>query len=608
MRRFIIIVLTLLGGMNGTAQVTFEARAPKVMEVGEQFKVAYVLNKRVESLNIPEMEGCSMLHGPSIGTSSSYSNINGKVVTVSEYSHTYLFVAEKEGKFTLAPATVVIDGKEYKSNSLTITVVPTDPNRAVTTPRSSRQSSPQQQQGTNVINEENLFLRFELRRHSLYAGEGVEAVLKVYTRLNIGGFGRSKFPAFDGMLAEDVPMPKIEVEREEYNGKVYDAAVLRRWVLFPQHTGEITIDPFEVECNIIQRERGGDPFFDAVFGNTRAVSATIRSKSVKMTVNPLPLKDKPTGFSGVVGNITLSESLSSDTVRANDALTYRVTFRGSGNLKMLAAPKINFPVDFEVYDPKVSRNVRTERGTTTGSVTFEYLLIPRFAGDYTLPAVNYSFFDLQSKSYRMLTGKPHPVHVLKGNEVATVAGEAVAQSFKKEDLRVLGEDIRFIKTGENNLQPKGVRYFRTWIYVWSLTIPFVFCVVGMWLNRRRIKANADLVKVKSKRASKMAQKRLKIAAGAMQSGDSGRFYQEVLTALWGYVSYKLNIPASELNRDNISEHLTRRGVTEGALRSFMEVLDQCEYVRYAPDSDREQGMDTFYRESMAVIMQLDKMI
>jgi len=297
-------------------------------------------------------------------------------------------------------------------------------------------------------------------------------------------------------------------------------------------------------------------------------------------------------------------------VNANDAITYKVTFRGTGNLKLLKAPTINFPLDFEVYDPKESRDLNITENGTTGSVSFEYLIIPRYSGDYKIPAIRFSYFDSQSNTYKTIAGAEYNIHVRKGadkGQVETSTGNQV-KSFKKEDVRKVGEDIRYLKTEGLNLKAAGVRFFGTTLYWLALLIPFVLFVVGAVLNRRRIKANADIVRVKNKAANKMARKRLKVAASAMKNHNAEQFYDEVLKALWGYMSYKLNIDRAELNRDNISEILQSKGVEEDRIKEFIAVLDTCEYARYAPGSNSDQEMGKVYTDSIDVITKLDKAI
>ena len=606
MRSFIIVLLLcVIGGAKVFAQETkFTASAPSVVEVGEQFRLSFVLNKQGENLQVPTLQGFDLLAGPSLSTSFNTSIINGKMEQSSEYTYTYVLEAREEGEYTVAPATITVDGKEYKSSPLKIKVI-----KGSDKPKGNNNASSsgiREDRGSSTITDDDLFLRMEVSRNSLYVGESLTATLKVYARVNLVDVQGKKIPPFDGFLTEDVKIPQIRLEREEYNGKIYDrVGVLQKTILFPQHAGTLTIDPYELICVVRQRVAGrSNSIFDDFFGQSRDVRVICKSKPVKITVKPLPEAGKPLGFSGMVGTLAMTTSTSTDTLRANDALTYKVVLRGTGNMKLLEAPKISFPHDFDVYDPKVIKDMNG----TSGTVTFEYLVIPRYAGEYKIPAVQYSYFDPQSGTYKILTGKEYTVRVAKGNESGQGTGEAALQSFKKEDVRMLGQDIRYIKTGKSDLRQRGVQYFATMEYWLSFLIPFVLFVVGMILNRRRIKANADLVRVKSKTANKMAQKRLRAASVAMKAGNSELFYQEVLNALWGYVSYKLNISASELNRDNISEHLTRRGADTTLIQGFIEVLDHCEYARYAPGANQDEEMDKVYKDSLSIIMKLDKAI
>lgn len=609
MRSFLVLfILCYFSGLKGIAQnAEFKVSAPSVVEVGDEFKLVYTLNDKGSDVRLGNLNGLNVLMGPSVSQSYSTEVINGKMTSNTEFVYTYILTADKEGEYTIEPASVTVDGKTVKSDAIKIKVIKGSGNKS-----SSQQGdrSDGVDESSNRISEENLFLRLEVSRNSLYVGESLVATLKVYSRVDLANFGRSKFPTFDGFLSEDVQLPTpIELKREEYNGRIYNVGILQQTILFPQHAGEITIEPFEVDCIVQQRvtSSGFDPF-DSFFGNIRRVNVPRKTRPVKITVKSLPETGKPLGFSGMVGNITMSVSMTPDTLAANDALTYKVVFKGNGNMKLLEAPRISFPHDFEVYDPKVSRDISTNINGTSGTVTFEYLVIPRFAGDFSIPAVTYSFFDSRTNTYKTLKGKEYAVHVLKGNEPVGGTGTSAVQSFKKEDLKMLGEDIRFIKPGNSNLKAKGVLYFGTPAYWLSFLIPFILFAVGMILNRRRIKANADLVRVKRKTANKMAQKRLRAAAVAMKAGNAEAFYQEVLKALWGYMSFKLNIEASELNRDNISEHLKGHGMSSELIQNFISVLDHCEYARYAPGNKQGEEMEQIYRDSLTVITKMDKAI
>lgn len=610
MKRFGFILLLFITGIAYGQEVKFEASAPSVVATGEQFRLSYTLNQEGTNLKVPTLEGFELLMGPSVSQSSSFSFVNGKSTQSKSYTYTYLLEGTKEGKFQIAPATVTIDGKQYQSNALTIEVVKGNTNSNASSGRNSGQ--PIQPDATASVNEENLFVKVDVSKKSLYLGESLVATIKVYTKVDLSNFGRSKFPTFDGFLAEEIPTPqRIELVRETYNGQIYNVGVIRKVLLFPQHTGEIVIEPFELECIVRQRlAGGGHSFFDDFFGNYRDVRAMRRSKPVTVTVKELPQNGKPAGFSGTVGNITMSTSLSADTVSANDAITYKVTFSGQGNLKLLQAPVMDFPLDFEAYDPKESRNVNTSENGMAGTVSFEYVLIPRYSGDYKIPAIRYSYYDTKSNTYKTIVGQEYAIHVRKGAEKGQTGSTSgnVVQSFKKEDIRQVGEDIRYLKTGSLNLKEAGVHFFGTLKYWLSLFIPLVLFIAAFVFNRQRIKANADIARVKNRTATKMARKRLKLAATALKSHNGEQFYDEVLKALWGYMSYKLNIDKAELNRDNISEILQRKNVSEDLMKDFISLLDTCEYARYAPGSNSDNEMEKVYARSIELITKLDKNI
>ena len=407
----------------------------------------------------------------------------------------------------------MVDGKLYRSNSMKIEVIKGSGNH---TNASRQQSRSTRSEENATINEKNLFVKVDVSRNSLYLGESLTATIKVYTKVSLTNLGRYKFPAFTGFLSEDIPTPQsIGLERENYNGEIYNVGVIRKLLLFPQHTGKIVIEPFEVECMVRQQlSSGGGSFFDDFFGNYREVRVMRRSAPVTITVKELPTANKPSGFSGTVGSVQMSTFLSADTVNANDALTYKVTFSGRGNLKLLQAPSINFPLDFESYEPKATKDIKVTEQGMMGTVTFEYVLIPRYSGEYKIPALRFSYFDPKSDNYKTILGKEFTVVVRKGVEksIGEIGVSAPIQSFKKEDIRQVGEDVRYLKSGSLQLKKAGVRFFSTWSYWLSLFIPLLLFGLGAFLNRRRIKANADIARVKNRAATKMVKKLLKVAA------------------------------------------------------------------------------------------------
>ncbi|MEG0795404.1 MAG: BatD family protein [Odoribacter sp.] len=611
MKRLGLIILLFIHSLVYSQQVEFKATAPSVVATGEQFRLSYTINKEGINLQIPTLEGFDLLMGPASSQSSSFSSINGKVSQSVSFTYTYILEGTKVGIYQIPSAFITVDGKQYKSNSLRIEVVKGE--KAAGNGGGQNTKNRETQPNTTAsVNEDNLFVRVDVSRRSLYLGESMIATMKVYTKVDLTNFGRIKFPAFDGFLTEDMPTPqRIELARETYDGQIYNVGVIQKKLLFPQHTGEITIEPFELECIIRQRIAGGGrSFFDDFFGNEREVKIMRRSRPITVNVKELPQEGKPLGFGGTVGNLTMSTSLSADSVNTNDALTYKITFRGSGNLKLLKAPVVDFPLDFEMYDPKESKDITTTANGMDGTVTFEYLTIPRYSGEYKIPAIHFSYFDPQTNSYKTILGNEYNVYVKKGTEKGQVnpATANAVQSFKKEDVRFVGEDIRYLKTGNLKLKEIGTRFFATTTYWLALLIPFVLFVVGAILNRRRIKANADIVRVKNKAATKMARRRMKVATLAMKNHNAEQFYDEVLKALWGYMSYKLNIDRAELNRDNISDILQKKEVDDERIKEFIAVLDTCEYARYAPGTNPDQEMGKIYTDSIDTITKLDKAI
>ena len=436
-------------------------------------------------------------------------------------------------------------------------------------------------------------------------GEHVVATIKVYTRLNIAGFGDSKFPSFNGFLSQEIPTSgQISLQRENVNGTIYNAGVIRKLILFPQHTGNITIDPFELECIIRQRRSSGNRgFFDDFFDNHQDIRVPRKSKPLTIRVKDFP-SNKPSSFDGAVGKFKLSATIDKDSVQANDAVTLKVKVSGNGNLKLINPPEFDFPADFEVYDPKTNQNLKNTAKGTSGSTTFEYLIIPRHAGNYEIPPVDFSYFDPKAKIYRTRSTPKFDIKVGKGSGDASAT---VISSFSKEDVKFIGKDIRFIKTNVFTPRIKGEVFFGTMNFYLGYIIPFVLFILAFVFNRKRIKENADVARVKNKRANRVAMKRLKAASASLKAKQKEQFYDEILKALWGYTSDKLNLPLSDLNKENITEILQGKAVEQELTDEFLSILDTCEFARYAPSSGSSE-MDELYAKTMETITKLEKSI
>lgn len=602
MKRILLSLITviLISTSVFADEIKFTVSAPNVVELGEQFRLTYSLNKKGKNIKIPSLDGFSVLMGPSVSSNMSAESINGKFTSHTSYSYSYVLLAEKEGKFDIEPATISVGSKTITSNAISIEVVQVDKPQQNTSSKQSNNSTSNQK-----ITGDNLFVKVKLNRTSVYMGEHIVATMKVYTRLNIAGFGDSKFPSFDGFLSQEVPTSgQITLKRENINGKIYNTGIIRKLILFPQHTGEIIIDPFELEVIIRQakvNKRNG--FFDDFFNNYQDIKVPRKSKPIKIKVKNFP-SNKPASFDGAVGKFKLTTTIDKDSVRANDAITMRVKVSGNGNLKLIKPLEFNFPADFEVYDPKISQNLESTEAGVSGSTTFEYVIIPRHGGEYEIPSADFSFFDPKAQIFRTRSTKKYTIKVAKGE--GDNSGTIIS-SFSKEKVKFLGKDIRFIKTNDFSPQLKGEIFFGTTDFYLAYIIPFLLFILAFVFNRKRIKENADTAKLKNKRANRVAMKRLKAASTSLKAKQKEQFYNEILKAIWGYTSDKLNLPLENLNKENITEILLSKNVEQELNDEFLSILNTCEFAQYSPSAGSSE-MEELYQLSIDTITKLEKNI
>ncbi len=603
MKQILFLFIAVIFATNTMAdEVKFTASAPHVVEVGEQFRLTYSVNARGSNLKVPNIDGFQVLMGPSTSQSSSTRIINGNVSTSVNFSYTYILMAEKEGKYTLPSARIEVKGKRYTSNTISIEVV------KGSAQSQGRVDSQRQRAGrmsqSNRVTDKNLFLKVNVNRNSVYMGQRITATIKVYTRVNIAGFGDSKFPAFNGFLSQEIPTPnQISLHRENVNGTIYNVGTIRKVNLFPQHTGKITIEPFELECIVRQqRQGGGGGFFDDFFNNYQDIKVPRKSKPVTITVKDFPA-NKPASFKGAVGNLSLNASIDKNVVKVNDAVTLKVKISGNGNLKLINAPLFDFPADFETYDPTSKQNLKNSVEGMSGSVTFEYLLIPRHEGNYEIPSTSFSYFNPATGKYQTQVTPKFTIKVEKGK--SGNSNNTIISSFSKEDVKFIGKDIRYIKTNNFKARVKGNYFFGTLYFYLGYIIPLLLFFIVFLIYRKKIKESADVVGMKNKRANRVAMKRLKGAASRLKAKEKEQFYDEILKALWGYTSDKLSLPLADLNKENINEILLKKGVEQSLIDDFLDILNTCEFARYAPASGTSE-MDELYQKTMRTITKLEK--
>lgn len=600
--------------LTGFAEdVVFKAQAPAQVIVGRPFQLTYTVNQRSRDLRAPEFTDFDLLAGPYTSTSSSTSFVNGHRTSSFSQTYTYTLMAQKAGTFTIAPATVKVDGENVQSNGVRITVLPEDEQPAAQQSNSGavqqsagRSNSEAVQQSEGRSSSDNLFVRTIASKTRVHEQEALLVTYKLYfANVDVAQLtNNTKLPEFTGFLKQDLEQGEIQTELEHYNGRNYQTAVLYRTILYPQHSGDIKIDPAHFEAVLrVQTRSQARSIFDDFFGSYTNVTKMITAPGVTIHVAALP-SGKPAGFSGGVGKFSLTPSISQTELQTNDAVTIKLDITGAGNMKLLKTPAIDWPEGFEPYDPKVTNNFKTTTSGVSGTKSIEYLAIPRNAGDYTIPSVKFSYFDIEDKTYKTLSTPEYTIHVKRGAHEPTANGqEPTAISYShKEDIKQLGSDIRYIDTKEP--QKSTAHRVQNTDMIWLFyAVPLVIALILLVVLRKQIKENADINRVRYKRANKVAQKRLKAASSALKANDKDRFYAEIESAAWSYLSDRLSIPTAELNKDNIASILRHKGVSDSLIKEVMDVLSTAEFARYAPATDH--AMDDLYANTTNLINHLE---
>ena len=592
-------------------EVVFKANAPSQVIAGRPFQLTYTVNQRCRDLNAPEFTDFDVLAGPYSSTSSSISFVNGRRTSSYEQTYTYTLMAQRTGTFTIGPASIKVDGSNYQSNGVRIQVLPEDqqPQQTASQGRGQGQQSSQGSQGSQVSSE-NLFVRTITTKTKVHEQEAFMIMYKLYfANVDVAQLtNNTKLPEFTGFLKQELEQGEIQTELEHYNGRNYQTAVLYRTILYPQHSGDITIDPARFEAVLrVQTRQQVRSIFDDFFGSYTNVTKMLTAPGVTIHVAALP-GGKPAGFSGGVGKFNLTPSISQTELQANDAVTIKLDISGSGNMKLLKTPSIDWPEGFEPYDPKVTNNFKTTSSGVSGTKSIEYLAIPRSAGDYTIPAVHFSYFDIEDKAYKTLSTPEYTIHVKRGagSSAGSSSGEegAVVYHAHKEDIKQLGSDIRYIDAKPLQRKAKAQSSLIDYQYLWLwYVLPLVLAGIVLVVLRKQMLENADITRVRYKRANKVAQKRLKAAAAALKANNKDAFYAAIEQAAWTYLSDRLSIPTADLNKENITSILQQKGVSETLIADVKNVLSTAEFARYAPSTDH--AMDDLYTATTNLIHNLE---
>lgn len=588
MARKLGIILFFLTSITLQGQdIQFNIEYPAVVTVGDQFRITWIVNSRDGEFKTPEFPGFSMLMGPQTSFSQSTQIINGKMSQETSYSYSYYLQALNAGDFTIAPASYTVKNKTYTSDPINIQVLKNG---------AGQQSigSANNASGGNTdsrIPDDDVFIKLTINRSDVYIGEHVVATLKIYTKTDLAGLNEIRFPDFNGFLKQEIETPPLtSLQKETINGTDYGTGVIQQFLLYPQIAGEITIDPVQITALIQQRSNSMNQFFGDFFASFETLPRVIVSEPVKLNVKPLP-GIKPESYYGAVGKFSITSSIDRDTVKMNEAITLKIILSGNGNIKVAGAPEFTVSPDLELFDPKISENTRSNSSGTTGDKTFEYLLIPRHKGDYSIPEIKYSFYNPSKKQYETLNTDEYQLHILQGDN--TDSAVTMFSGVSKEDVKYVGKDVRFIKNQTGKLTRSGNFFVESGsfysIYGFSLLTFLVF----LFVRKEQVKRNSDLSMVRNRKAAKVASQRLKAASTYMKEGETDKFYEEILKAIWGYLSDKLNIPVSELTRNSAIAALTKSKDADSLIDEMTKILDKCEFARYAPATAETEIENTF---------------
>lgn len=601
MRKLIFLLVLFLAGYGLKAEVSFKAEAPEAVVVGERFNLVYRVNEEGKDFRAPEFPDFDILMGPTPSFIHSQSYHNGKWENMTSYTFTYVLLPKKEGTFNIPPATIKVKGGNYTSNALAVKVLPQDKN--------AEDASSQQTGGasrTTAIDKESLFVRMIVSSKNVYEQEGFLVTFKLYSLFHCGLEG-AKFPEFEGFLSQEIDLPNKQWTLENYNGRNYQTVVLKQTVLYPQQTGNLTIGSGRFDAVVrVQSQKKVKSIFDDFFDSYQDVNRELTTAPVTINVKSLP-SGKPASFSGAVGNFSMTSSISSEKVKTNEAITINVKIAGNGNVKLIKNPTVEFPNDFEIYEPKTEVSTQNTENGVIGSKSIEYMAIPRYAGDFTIPPIEFSYFDVKSDSYKTLKSEPYTLHVEKGPDDGNAPGPLVSNFTNKESVKYLGQDIRYLKVKGFHFAQKNELFFGSFLYVLCYIVPAILFIIFFIVYRKQVKENSNIALVRTKKANKIAVRRLKIAGRLMKENKREEFYDEVLRALWGYLSDKLNIPQATLTKDNVETELITYGVDESLINEFMDILNTCEFARYAP-AQTSDDMDRLYAKTIDAMGKMENTI
>lgn len=596
---YILAFLVISLGSVGTVSAQISVSVPSHVQAGENFRLAYTINNQdVEDFragNIPE--GLELIAGPYTSQQSSYQMVNGHTTSSSSITFTYTLYATKDGSYNIPPAHARIRGRNVASRAVRVMVSGRARNTGGTPRMHQDESAPAIQSAGSRISDKDLFIKVTANKKRVHEQEPVLLTYKVYTLVDLTQL-EGKMPDLTGFHSQEIPLPRqksFHVER--VNGKTYRVVTWSQYLMYPQMTGSLKIPSITFKGIVVQENRNVDPFEAFFNGGSGYVEVKRNIVAPGMTIQVDPLPTKPAGFSGGVGKFNISAQLSKKEVKAGDPVTLRVVVGGTGNLKLIKQPEPVFPKGFDKYDPKVTDKTKLTNAGVGGNMVYDFLVVPRNQGEYDIPPVAFTYYDVDANAYKTIR--------TQGFHLSVAPGDGKGETDSYDALK--DNDIHDIKSGDTTVHPIGDIFYGSAAYWISLVIPLVAFIVLLIVFRRRAIENADIVKMRGKRATKIARRRLKNASRLMFAHKQAEFYDEVLRALWGYAGYKLNMSVESLSRDNIKDNLMQHGVPAESVEKFIMALDECEFERYAP-GDAAGNMEKTFQSAMTAIMEIENVM
>ena len=607
MKRLITLIFTIFLSLTLSGQaVEFTVDGPSVVTVGEVFRVEFSLTEKADSFTAPSFEGFTVLAGPSTSTYSQRSIINGQITSSTTYGYTYVLQCSEAGIHTIGAAEAEVKKQKVRTRPYSIEAVADS--RTVAS-QGGQGGAAQSQSSGSAVAEEDVVLRLVVDRTEVWKGEPVRAAIKLYTRQSLSAVEGAKYPSFNGFWTQELNTDNYQWQRENYNNRVYDARILREWLIFPQQSGTLEIERTEMTAiaQIVTRSRS-QSLFDDFFGggpSVQEIPMKLSAPAVKITVKELPA-GAPADFAGAVGRFDMETTLPADEIAANSAVDYVVRISGVGNLPLVQAPKLNLPTSFEQYNIKTTESLNATQGGISGYRQFEYPVIARAEGEFDVPAITFSYFDPSEGAYKTLSSEARTYTVLPDDSYAGGTSRGLVSGVNKEDIKFLGQDIRFIKLGNGHLRSVDAINMARSTYLVVVLLIVVATILAHVYLRRYLRDLHNNALMKGKRANKVALLRFRAAEKYMEAGQQRGFYEEMLRGLWGYVSDRFNIPVANLTKENIREELDKQGVEQADIEQYMSVISECEYAQYAPAASGK--MRELYTAGVEIVSKFESVI